>query len=243
MATFIKGFRYYAHKDDTKLYEKELAKLLTKSGESILTNTDEFGKTFLDYVVEYNSKNGIRFLRDHYHLKLRSWNNNFDTFPRGMMWVNDKGIELARMIANMNDVELFNDIYDPYYLFRLCGYYLPDSIYSQDEYFEIMLDNDGLFESLFEIKDYVFELGRRAQLNRGIKTVTFKTANPVLNGVLNYALKNLDKYKGRAVKILEFGIKHNEEVKQKVKSTNEMLFQDEIGGIKFTNGDILALPI
>ena len=240
---FNKGFRYYAYVDDRDLYEKELDKLLTKSGESVLTQNDEFGKTFLDYVVEYNSVNGIRFLRDHYHLKLRSWNNNFDTTPRGMFWVNDKGIELARMIANMNDVELFNDIYDPYYLFALCGYYLPDSIYSQDEYFEIILDYENLFNSLFEIKEYVFQLGRRAQIKRGIKEVTFKTINPVLNGVLNYTLKNVDKYKKYAEKILEFGIKHNNEVIQKLNSEHKFVMTDEIGGIHENNGDIIDILI
>ena len=60
---YSKGFRYYAYLDDPKLYKKELVTLLTKTGENTLTQTDEFGKTFLDYVVEYNSINGIRFLR------------------------------------------------------------------------------------------------------------------------------------------------------------------------------------
>jgi len=41
--------------DDPELYKKELVTLLTKTGENTLTQMDEFGKTFLDYVVEYNS--------------------------------------------------------------------------------------------------------------------------------------------------------------------------------------------
>lgn len=55
---FIKGFRYYAYLDDTKLYKEEFNLLLARDGKSILTQTDEFGKTFLDYVVEYRSVNG-----------------------------------------------------------------------------------------------------------------------------------------------------------------------------------------
>lgn len=85
---YSKGFRYYAYLDDPELYKKELVNLLTKTGENTLTQTDEFGKTFLDYVVEYNSINGIRFLKDTYHLKLKFGDNQFDTVPKGMFWVN-----------------------------------------------------------------------------------------------------------------------------------------------------------
>ena len=50
---FNKGFRYYAYLDDPQLYKDEFDVLLANDGRSILNQTDEFGKTFLDYVVEY----------------------------------------------------------------------------------------------------------------------------------------------------------------------------------------------
>ena len=146
---FDKGFRYYAYVDNPELYKKELAVLLTKSGESVLSQTDEFEKTFLDYVVEYNAINGIRFLHDNYHLKIRFYNNQFDTEPKGIFWVHDKGIELARMISNMGDVELFNDIYDSRYMMASSGYYLPETIFAQDEFAEIVLDNKELLKSIY----------------------------------------------------------------------------------------------
>ena len=63
---FNKGFRYYAYLDNPKLYKEEFDLLLAKDGKSILTQTDEFGKTFLDYVVEYRSVNGVRYLYEEY---------------------------------------------------------------------------------------------------------------------------------------------------------------------------------
>ena len=51
---FNKGFRYYAYLDNPKLYKYEFDVLLANDGKSILTQSDEFGKTFLYYVVEYN---------------------------------------------------------------------------------------------------------------------------------------------------------------------------------------------
>lgn len=232
---YSKGFRYYAYLDDVELYKKELDTLLTKSGEGVLTQTDEFGKTFLDYVVEYNSINGIRFLRDTYHLKLRFWNNQFDTEPKGMFWVHDKGIELARIVANSGDVKLFTDIYDPYYEFAMCGYYLRDSIFTQDDYFEIIMDHEELYKTIFEIKKYEYELTRHQKKLLGKDTQSFSSINPIINGVLRYALKHLDKYRDRAVEILKFGITHNESVISGLEDRIEYYMVDEIGGLKNWN--------
>lgn len=73
---FDKGFRYYAYLDDPKLYEEEFDLIRTKDGKSILTQTDEFGKTFLDYVAEYHAVNGVRYLYNAYGIKLK-WHWDF----------------------------------------------------------------------------------------------------------------------------------------------------------------------
>ena len=175
---FDKGFRYYAYLDDPELYEKELGNLLSKTSELCLCETDEFGKTFLDYVVEYNAVNGVRFLHDKYKLKIRFHNNQFDTEPKGMFWVHDKGIELARMISNMNDVELFNDIYDSRYMMASNGFYLPDTIFAMDDFAEIVLDNNDLLESVFETKSYRYLYGRCTQRKLQKEYMDFNSINP-----------------------------------------------------------------
>ena len=229
---FDKGFRYYAYKDDPELYENELANLLTKTGESCLTQTDEFGKTFLDYVVEYNAVNGIRFLHDKYKLKIRLHNNQFDTEPKGIFWVNnDKGIELARMISNMNDVELFNDIYDSRYMMASNGFYLPDTIFAMDDFAEIILDNHDLLESVYETKSYRYLYGRCAQRKLQKEYMDFNSINPVINTCLNYALKNLKKYKKQAIEILKFEINHNERINSELTVDKDYLAINECGGL------------
>ena len=45
---FNKGFRYYAYLDDPELYKNEFNLLLAKDRRPIITQTDEFEKTFLD---------------------------------------------------------------------------------------------------------------------------------------------------------------------------------------------------
>ena len=154
---YVKGFRYYAYLDKKELYEKELYKLLNREGKSILYEADEFGKTFLDYVVEYKSVNGVRFLHEFFKIKLRFWNNQFETEPNGLFWIHDKGVEFCRLVASMEDLELFNDIFDSYYTFASSGFYLPQTLYSQVDFYEIVMDHEFLFNDLFEIKNYKLE--------------------------------------------------------------------------------------
>ena len=75
---FNKGFRYYAYLDDPQLYKNEFDLLLACDGKPIITQTDEFGKTFLDYVVEYHSVNGVRYLHEEYGIKLKMYHNQFE---------------------------------------------------------------------------------------------------------------------------------------------------------------------
>ena len=237
---FNKGFRYYAYLDDLKLYKDEFDILLANDGKSILTQTDEFGKTFLDYVVEYSSVNGVRYLHDEYGIKLKWYHNQFEfKKDKGVTWIDfENSIEFARLVASMNDVELFNDIYDSYNMFFTNGHYATEKcIFCQGEYLEIMLDNDDLFHSIFEKKSYELKLGSIGRRKKQVDSITYHSINPIINNCLRYALKHLDKYKHRAIDILEFGINHNGKI------ANEIAFDDyyicnELGGLKnFRNQD------
>ena len=203
---FNKGFRYYAYLDDPELYKNEFDLLRANDGKSILTQTDELGKTFLDYVVEYHSVNGVRYLHEEYGIVLKWHHNSFDfKKDKGVTWVNFKdSAEFARLVASMNDAELFNSIYDSYNMFFRCGYYdVSNCIFCQSDYLELILDNDNLFSSIFEEKPYVFKSSSDEE-DKQVHSI-----NPIINNCLQHALKNLDKYKQRAIAILEFGIDYN----------------------------------
>ena len=209
---FNKGFRYYAYLDDPQLYKNEFNLLLANDGKPIITQTDEFGKTFLDYVVEYRSVNGVRYLYEEYGIKVKMFHNQFEfRKDKGITWVNFKNsIEFARLVASMNDVELFNSIYDSYYMFFACGYYdVGSCIFANNDFLELILDNDEIFNSIFEEKSYVFELSNSVKRKKQVKSITYNSINPIINNCLNYALKNLDKYKQQAIEILKFGIDYN----------------------------------
>lgn len=231
----VKGFRYYAYLDDSDLYRTEFDIWPTNNGKSILTQSDEFGKTFLDYVVEYGAVNGVRYLHEKYGIKLRWWYNEFDfTKAKDKIWVHsDNWLAFARLVAGMQDVELFNDIYDSYNMFFTNGSYCDDnSIFCNGDYLEILLDNDGLFNSIFEEKPYVLELGASSSRKLGVSSITYHSINPIINNCLHYALKHLDKYKRRATRMLEFGIQYNRKLLGREEVSSCELRGNELGGIE-----------
>ena len=231
---FNKGFRYYAYLDDPDLYQHEFDKLLTKDGKSILSNSDEFGKTFLDYVVEYRAINGVRYLYDTYGITLKWYYNNFDfNKEKGMTWCNfENAIEFARLVASMNDADLFNAIYDSYNMFYTNGHYgSSDSVFCSSEYIEILLENKAIFDSLFVIKNYDLKLGSISKRKLKTDVVHCSSINPILNNCLNYALKHLDKYKSQAMAILKFGIIHNKKIASE-NDVNNCYVCNDLGGLK-----------
>lgn len=230
---FNKGFRYYAYLDDPKLYKDEFDVLLANDGNSILTQTDEFGKTFLDYVVEYHSVNGVRYLHDEYGIKLKWYDNQFEFWKdKGITWIHfENCIEFARLVASMNNVELFNDIFDSYNMFFTNGHYATENcIFCQGEYLEIMLDNDDLFNSIFEIKPYELKLGNIGKRKKQVDSITYRSINPIINNCLRYALEHLDKYKHRTIDILKFGIQHNTKIISEV-GADTYCICNELGGV------------
>lgn len=237
---FDKGFRYYACVDDLNLYRNEFNLLLAKDGKSILNNMDEFGKTFLDYVAEYHSTNAIKYLHDEFGMNT-SWNNHFDfKKEKGNIWVNyESGPELARVVASIDDPTLFNDIYDSYKMFFQAGFYSgPTDLFNNGEYLEILLENEKIFDSLFEIRKYEFALLNAERIKSGKEKMVVYSANPIINNCLNYALKNLDRYKNQALKMLKFGIEHNRELLKKY-NYDECYVCNEYGNLQSIKNEFI----
>ena len=241
---FDKGFRYYAYLDDPKLYKEEFDLLLAKDGTSIISQTDEFGKTFLDYVIEYRAVNGIRYLHDEYGIKLKWWYNNFNfTKIKGVTWINfNNAVEFARLVASMDDADLFNDIYDSYNMLFTNGHYGgKGSFFENADYLEILLDYDYLFNSIFEIRPYSYTLSSMEKREKKVDSVTYYSINPIINNCLRHALQHLDQYRDRAKEIIKFGIGHNKEIQKDLEGRD--FYIDELGGIKSWKYDFYGLAI
>lgn len=211
---FVKGIKYYAYMDDMDLYINELAKLSDSNGNPIICNNDEYGKSFIDYIVEYKAYNGMRFLIDYYNIKLKWHHSYFQTNNKLSLNIEFKNtIQFTEMISTLNDSKLFFDIYDTYNMFISNDHYgYSSSLFENDEFFRIILSNETLFNSLFNKKEYLHECSNYDRRKLKKDSYTVNTINPIINKCLNYALSHLDKFKKQAVKILKFAISYNKTV-------------------------------
>ena len=243
---FDKGFRYYAFLDDPVLYEKEFDKLLNIDGKTILNNTDEFGKTFLDYVVEYGSVNGVRYLYDTYKPRMKWYHNQFQfDKDKGIIWLHiENAMPLVRLVAGMRDVDMFYTMFDSYNMFFTNGHYATEkNLFCTGEYLELIMDDASLFTALFDIKEYNCELGSSDKRKHGKDFITYYSANPILNNCLKYALHHLPKYRNQAIEILRFGIKHNQHIADE-HTLSDCYICNELGAVKdFKNDDYYELAI
>lgn len=232
---FDKGFRYYACLDNMELYKNEFDKLLDKEGEPIITSTDEFKKTFLDYLIEYHSINGVRYLYDTYKITFK--------FPFSYFYISgyketlrvnfNNFIDFAYLVESIKDPKLFFNIFDTYYMFFSNGYYGDEksSLYYNKEFIELILDNKELFSYLFKTIEYKETLGNIGKRNYKEDYLIHSTINPYINICLDYSLKHLEKYKKQAIEILKFAVDYNIEVASEVEMTDVYIVND-IGGLK-----------
>lgn len=243
---FDKGFRYYAFLDNPVLYEKEFDKLLNIDGKTILNNTDEFGKTFLDYVVEYGSVNGVRYLYDTYKPRMKWYHNQFQfDKDKGIIWLHiENAMPLVRLVASMRDADMFYTMFDSYNMFFTNGHYATEeNLFCTGEYLELIMDDVALFTALFDIKEYHCELGSSGKRKYGKDFITYYSANPILNNCLKYALYHLPKYRNQAIEILKFGIKHNQHIADG-HNPSDCYVCNELGAVKdFKNDDCYELAI
>lgn len=208
---YIKSFRYYAYKDDLSLYD-ELDKTYTSDGESVICNSDEFNRFFLDYLIEYKAFNGLRYLVEEHDFKLNHIYSNFFQIDGSMCAFSTLFIQAAKFVIDSNDGDLFNKVFDPFEYLMRYSYREMDCLYKDKEFIEAVLNNKNVFDSLFVERNFAFDdLNARVYPHDGIKSDIICT-NPLLNICLDYCLTDIAKYKEQAKKILKFGLSYNKKI-------------------------------
>lgn len=218
--------KYAAYVDEIETYVA-LSKLTTKSGESIISNSDEFNKMLLDYIIAYNSINGLRFLRDNYNLHFTSFNNMFNV-GKSILSCSDyenSPYLVARLICEADDEKLFNDIFNPFQL--NCYYYDEDrSVFAQAKFLESLLRTEKIFSFLLTKQlASLQEVNRRTSLSMEQERQGL-FANPLVNYILEECVKlgNIEKLK----RLLSFAITFNEEQQRFLFET----WGDKVKGVK-----------
>lgn len=242
---FLKGIKYYAYMDDMNLYTNELSKMTDKSGCPIIFKTDEFEKSFIDYVVEYNSVNAIKYLYEVIQIKLEWYHNQFSVNGEGFKHNHlYNSFLFTKMIADLNDEKMFFDIYDTYNMFVTNGHYGGMyGNYEQDEFLKIILNNECLFNDIFREKAYLHICSNSEKRKSEMESYTVNVINPIIINCLRYAVNHLDNYKNHAIRILKFAKEHNRKIIDKLGDSNYFYIMTDLGGIYSTDGNIIDLLI
>ncbi len=236
---FVKGFRYYAHKDDKALYE-ELDKMSTKDGGEIIFNSDEYDRFFLDYLIEYHSCNGIRYLVEkkdfHYDgagMCQYVCNGNLAIFA-------SLPIEIAKLVIESDEPRLFDKIYDPFIPDLFYPSKSKNCLYTQDGFLEALASSDKVLGSIFKERVYLFEeVNKGVHPKDGIKK-DIHILNPLVNLCLGYCIKHLNEHKTQAKGILQFGKSYNRHVLDEVRYPLDECHVDERGYLRYWNSPLIG---
>ena len=231
---FVKGFRYYAYKDDIKLYEDEFERtMVTNDGYPTICNSDEFNKTFLDYVVEYRSINALRYLLHKHDLKpYIGSRNSYQIDGRYNIFTTMEN-QLYNMAIQEDDVELFDVLFNP---FETCILYRTawEQLRIELQTYEFILNSEKVFASLFVPKEFMYKDFNRGVVGHDGERILL--LNPFLTECLDYALSKLDKYRERAKQILLFGIEYNKKALESTGVPIEALQVREYGNVYYGSG-------
>jgi hypothetical protein len=227
---YLKSFRYYAYKDNPDLYE-EMDKLYTIDGGSLINNSDEFNRFFLDYLIEYRAFNGLKHLVNNHGFRLNPVNDRLYQTNDSTMVFSSLPIQIAKFVIDSNDAELFNKVYDPFeYLMRF-SYRDTDCLYTDETFIEAILNNSNIFNSLFIERKYPFDFINKGITPKDGNKPGIICVNPLLNVCLDYCLSNIEKYKGQATKILSFGITYNAKALKNLSVPQNECHLDTVGNL------------
>lgn len=174
---------------------------------------DEYEKSIFDYIVSYRAVEGIRcFIKElgfHYdakygHMELLCKGEKADQYVA----LDEKQmLEIARLLAEKNEGELFVRLFDGFELTKLT-YFSGKTIFELDEFFEIILQSDRVLESLKDKRMLSID-----DINIGMMkgVYSFKEmlfTNPLLTPLL-YRLVERGGKVDVLISLLDFAIKEN----------------------------------
>lgn len=161
-----RGLRYTAYLDD----ESEYNEWLEASNKGVISSYDEYDKTLLDYIVEFKSEVGLRFLIEHNGLwfdeRFGVYSFYHDRKQTDAIW---------KWLLELDNGELFTRMIDDQKLF-FNDYYIEE--FGNDDLIEKLIGTTKIFNALCQPRVYNED-------NREMKYMP-----TVLLKILEYALEN-----------------------------------------------------
>lgn len=200
----LKGIRYAAYKNDI-IYFKELENEKNNIDQPVIASNDEFGKSILDYIVQYHSFNGLKYLIDKEYLKL-SWNGRLlDVGSNSRIVWSVTAMDVFDMILKNDDAVIFEKFSDPWS--RINAYGFSFGLLTSDVTLEKIYKSNNIFDSLLNKREMTLSSINKGLVSNQDRSTYF--CNPLTYHLLNYGLLNYERHSDKVIKLLKFGIDYN----------------------------------
>ncbi len=211
---------------------KEFA-LKTSHDDQIIFNSDEYNKFFIDYIIEYKAINCLRYIVEADNIRL-GFNDNF-TSDNGRNHLftyrshEQLPIEIANLICEFDDAELFNRMFDSFTSIRFSSFD-NKNVYETEDFAKGILKTNKIIESLFETKE--LDIDEVNSVHRTSFDRKGKYANMLLNTALKVGMKDPIKYEEVLVKILNKAYYINRDIVNFLKQYEDQFKIDDKGFVK-----------
>ena len=204
------------------------------NGDPVLFNLDEYGYSIIDYIIQYDSIEGIQYLVEKRGMKFNNFSNTFYINDSDLYcYIFDKKshpIQIARLLAEKEKTNLFLSIFDTYEILETG---VVKSLYTNEDFLKVILDNEMILRSMLSCKKIKLK-----DVNYGLIDPTNKEGwilNPIVNFVFNCALEDVKRYSKQVDIILEYGKEHNRKVFNEIEKMNletGLIKVDDYGNVR-----------
>ncbi len=199
-----RGIRYAAYLNDYSYYERLDD---TKDKLSPLICADEFFKNALDYILQYQSKNGLRYIIEKGYTKLRPYGDDMMEGPIFAVSGGHGVQKVTKLLCEIDDFDLFEKFANTWNAVKDVPGLKPSLMGLNDDLILQGISNTKhIWKGLLASKVIPLK-----EVNRKYpdETKNGLFANPLVNTLCDYLLRKGKTNEGKTNEILRYGIEHN----------------------------------
>lgn len=171
----------------------------------VLTAFDEFGYTLFDYILMFKSVNGLKFMIKNNIIKtIYNGNISYSTMSPD----DSKITDLAKFVYEMDDLEIYNTLYNSDYN-DITFYQYRNQVLYGNEILESIIKTTKIFNSLLVTNVVDFDNINTSRIEGGYSVITYK---PILKKLFEYIMLNNLFEENKFESLLNFIIQHNTKV-------------------------------
>ena len=202
-----KGIEYTAYLNDYEQYVR-LGAETVNDDDLVIEFYDEYGKGIIDYIIEYQSEQGIKYLYDNCNLRYERLYDWLACLRRIRINNREQMLMIAELLVLKREYNLLYRIFDP---FQNITYQHgnKDRFLNSRELMDLILNDCKLLKEY--LKSETLDLSSDSTRNLGYSDSSFKECvfiNPMLGDMLTCALGDIQKHEKAVNEILDFGIEH-----------------------------------